>query len=61
MLNGPYYIGELHLKDESTPDKVSKLIAGDVVNIDHGSYHSFTTPNKARSKNKIINCLFDRY
>ena len=54
MLNWPDYLGELHHKDESMPDKVSKLVAGDVIHIDHGSYITVTSPNKAKGKNKVI-------
>ena len=48
----PDYIGELHINDESMPDKVTKLVAGDVIHIDHDSRITFSSPNKAKSKIK---------
>ena len=50
MLIGPDYIGELHIKDEFKPDEVTKLVASDVVHIDHGSHSIFTSPNRAKGK-----------
>jgi len=41
--------GELHVKDKSKPDKVTKLFAGDVLHIDNGSNIIYTTPNKAKT------------
>jgi len=40
--------GELHIKDESKPDEVTKLVAGDVLHIDHGTHLVFSSPNKAK-------------
>jgi len=40
--------GEVHFKDDSKPDEVTKLFAGDVIHIDHGTHNTFTTPNKAK-------------
>jgi len=40
--------GELHIKDKSKPDEVTKLVAGDVIHIDEGSHCIFTSPNKAK-------------
>ena len=54
MLNWPGYIGELHAVDKSTPDKVTKLVTGDVIHVDHDSYITYTSPNKAKSKDKSI-------
>ena len=50
MLNWPDFLGELHAVDESTPDKVTKLVTGDVINIDHDTHITYTSPNKAKSK-----------
>ena len=58
MFNSPDYIGEVHVKDESKPDEVAKLVAGDVLHIDHGSLNSASSPNKARGKNKIIQIAY---
>jgi len=41
--------GELHIRDKDKPDEVTKLIAGDVIHIDQGSHHIFSTPNKAKT------------
>ena len=54
MLNWPNRIGEVHVKDDSKPDEATKLVAGDVLHIDHGSHNTATTPNKAKGKNIII-------
>ena len=56
MLNWPDYVGELHINDESTPDKVTKLVAGDVIHIDQESRLTLSSPNKGKRKleNKII-------
>ena len=51
VLNWPDYIGELHIKDESKPDEVTKVVAGDVIHIDQGSNSIFSSPNKAKSEN----------
>jgi len=40
--------GELHFKDNSKPDEVAKLVAGDVIHIDDGSYNTLSSPNKAK-------------
>ena len=53
MLNWPDYLGELHIKDESTTE-VTKLVAGDVIHIDQGSHNVFTSPNKAKGKMKLF-------
>ena len=49
----------MHFKEDSKPDEVTKLFAGDVVHIEEGSHNTLITPNKAKCK---INCpiLFDR-
>ena len=54
MLNWPDCIGEVHLKDDSKPDEVIKLVAGDVLHIENGTHNTFTTPNKAKGRYKII-------
>ena len=54
MLSWPDYIGELHVKDESKPDEVTKIVAGDVIHVDHGSHVIYSSPNKARGKKDII-------
>ena len=41
-------IGEVHVKDESKPEEVSKLVTGDVIHIESGSHNNFSTPNKAK-------------
>ena len=46
-------IGEVHFKDGSKPDEVTKLVTGDVVHIDEGSHNTLTAPNKAKRKNKL--------
>jgi uncharacterized cupin superfamily protein len=47
------YIGELHVEDESKPGEVSKLVAGDVLHINEGSYNTWSSPDKTRGKRKI--------
>ena len=50
----------MHYKDESKPDdsEIIKVVAGDVIHIDHESYYTLTSPNIARSKNKIIQIAY---
>ena len=51
MLDWPDYIGELHVKDESHSES-TKLVAGDVLHVDHGSHNIFSTPTNAKGKMK---------
>ena len=41
-------IGEVHLNEKSKPE-VTKLVAGDVLHIDEGSYITWSSPSKGRS------------
>ena len=47
-------IGEVHFTDDSKPDEVTKLVAGDVLHVDQGTHNTLTTPSKAKGKNKTI-------
>jgi len=40
--------GEVHFQDNSNPDEITKLAAGDVLHVDQGSHNTFTTPDKAK-------------
>ena len=55
MLNSPDYIGEGQVDDESKPGEVTKLVAGDVIHVDHGSRVTLSSPNKAKCKFKLPN------
>ena len=50
MLNWSDYIGELHIKDDSKPDEVTKLVAGDIIHIDYGTHNTLTTLTGAKRK-----------
>ena len=52
MLNWPDYIGEAHFKEDSKPDEIVKLFAGDVIHIEEGSNYTFTSPTGAKRKIK---------
>jgi hypothetical protein len=45
-----YYIGEVHVTDESKPGEITKLVAGDVIHVDHDSRNTFGSPDKAKCK-----------
>ena len=42
----------MHVRDESKPDEVTKLFAGDVIHVDHDSRNTFLSPTKAKCKNE---------
>ena len=44
------YIGEFNVEDKSKPGQISKLVTGDVLNIDEASYVTWTSPNKGKCK-----------
>ena len=54
MLNSLDHIGDGQVEDESKPGEVTKLFAGDVIHVDHGSRVTFSTQNKAKCKYKTI-------
>ena len=58
MLSWLDYIGELHVTDESKPGEITKLFAGDVIHVDYGSRNIFSSPNKAKYKNKNFLLLY---
>ena len=43
-----YILGEFHVEDKFKPGKTSKLVAGDVLNIDEASYITWTSPTKGK-------------
>ena len=43
--------GEVHFEDESKPGEVTKVVAGDVIHLDHETRVIFSTPTKGKSKN----------
>ena len=44
------YIGEFQVEDKSKPDRIMKLVAGDVLNIDEASDFTWASPNRGKSK-----------
>ena len=37
------------MEDKSKPGEVTKLVAGDILHVDHESYSTFVSPNNTRS------------
>jgi hypothetical protein len=44
------YIGEIHIVDNASPDKTTKLVAGDVIHFEEVTSNITTTPSKGKGK-----------
>lgn len=44
------HIGEFLVEEKSKPDQITKLVAGDVLNIDEASYSTWTSPTRGKGK-----------